>query len=204
MFLIILFYFLRKAPQLCEMPHAYQIHKQDAAYFLTLTAVEWLDVFMRREQKLVLCDSLNYCIDKKGLEVFAYVIMSTHMHMIVRSKFDNLSDIIRDFKKYTSSRIIKELQTENESRKEWMMEVISKGGPKQKKKSKHQLWQYNNHAVEVFSPKFIMSKIRYIHNNPIEAGLCDRPEDYLFSSARDYADNSSPVKVTMLELHSLI
>ena len=50
------------------MSHAYQIHKQDSAYFLTLTAVEWADAFMRREHKQILCDSLNYCVNVKGLE----------------------------------------------------------------------------------------------------------------------------------------
>ena len=69
------------------MSYAYQIHKQDEAYFfLTLTAVEWADAFMRRERKQILCDSLNHCVDEKGLEIFAYVIMSSHMQMFARVK----------------------------------------------------------------------------------------------------------------------
>ena len=75
---------------------------------MTPTAVEWADAFMRREHKQILCDSLNYCVDVKGLEIFAFVIMSSHMHIIARAKEGNLSDIIRDFKKFTSAMLIKD------------------------------------------------------------------------------------------------
>ena len=185
------------------MSHAYQIHKQDAAYFLTLTAVEWADAFMRKEHKQILCDSLNFCVDVKGLEIFAYVIISSHMHMIARAKERNLSDIIRDFKKFTSAMLIKDLRTLTESRSSWMLDLLKAGGPKQKKKSSMQLWQYNNHAMEVYSPKFTLSKILYIHNNPVEAGLVGRAEEYLFSSAQDYSGQKGPVKVSVINLHNL-
>ena len=124
------------------MSYAYQIHKQDAAYFLTPTAVEWADAFMRREHKQIICDSLNYCVDVKRLEIFAYVIMSSHMHMIARAKEGNLSDIIRDFKKFTSAMLIKDFRTSTESRSGWMLDLFKAGGEKQKKKSSMQLWQY--------------------------------------------------------------
>ena len=185
------------------MPHAFQIHKPDAAYFLTMTAVEWIDAFMRKEHKMILSDSLNYCILNKGLEIFSYVIMSSHLHMIAQAKYGNLNDVVRDFKKYSAFRIIQSISSEQESRKDWMIPLLKAGGQKQKIKSKSQLWQYNNHAVEVYSPGFTLSKIKYIHNNPVEAGLVDRPEDFLFSSAKDYAGEKSPVDVTLLNLHNL-
>ncbi len=65
------------------------------------------------------------------------------------------------------------------------------------------LKQHNNHPEEVYNPKFTLSKINYIHNNPVEAGLVDRPEDYLFSSAVDYAGDRSPVIVSLINLHNL-
>ena len=185
------------------MPYAYQIHKPESTYFLTLTAVEWADAFMRREHKQLLCDSLNYCIDKKGLELLAYVIMSSHLHMIARAHNDNLSDVIRDFKKFTSAMLIKNFKSETESRKDWMLELFKSGGTKQKKKSTNQVWQYNNHAEEVYSSKFTLSKIQYIHNNPVEAGIVARPEEFLFSSAQDYSGRKGPVKVSLINLHNL-
>ena len=185
------------------MSHAYQIHKQDAAYFLTPTGVEWADAFMRREHKQILCDSLNYCVDVKGLEIFAYVIMSSHMHMISRAKEGNLSDIIRDFKKFTSAMLKKDFRTSTDSGSGWMLDLFKAGGEKQKKKSSMQLWQYNNHAMEVYSPKFTLAKILYIHNNPVEAGMVGRAEDYLFRSAQDYSGKNGPVKVSVINLHNL-
>ena len=161
------------------------------------------DAFMRREHKQVLCDSLNYCVNVKGLEIFSYVIMSSHIHIVARAKEGNLSDIIRDFKKFTSAMLIKDFLSLNESRSDWMLDLFKAGGKKQKKKSSMQLWQYNNHAMEVYSPKFTLSKILYIHNNPVEAGLVGRAEDYLFSSAQDYSGQKGPVIVTPINLHNL-
>jgi hypothetical protein len=86
----------------------------------------------------------------------------------------------------------------NESRKDWMLDIFKKGGTKQKNKSNNQLWQYNNHAEEVYSPKFTLTKIKYFHNNPVEAGLVSRPEDYFYSSARDYAGMNGPIKVSVI------
>ena len=185
------------------MSYAYQIHKQDAAYFLTLTAVEWVDAFMRKEHKQILCDSLNYCIDQKGLEIFAYVIMSSYMNMIARAKNNNLSSVIRDFKKFTSAMLLKDMKEGNESRKDWLLEIFIAGGSRQKKKSINQVWQYTNHAEETFSSKFLFSKIQYIHNNPVEAGLVSRPEEYRFSSAQDYSGQQGPIKVSLINLHNL-
>jgi len=41
--------------------------------------------------------------------------------------------------------------------------------------------------MELYSPAFTVQKLNYIHNNPIEAGLVKKAEDYLYSSAKDYA-----------------
>jgi putative transposase len=74
---------------------------------------------------------------------------------------------------------------------------------KHSRNKNYQLWQQNNHAEEVYSPKFTLSKVKYIHNNPVEAGLVDRPQDYLYSSAVDYAGEKGPVNVSLLNLHNL-
>jgi hypothetical protein len=123
--------------------------------------------------------------------------------MIARAKEGNLSDIIRDFKKFTSAMLIKDFRTSTESRSGWMLDLFKAGGKKQKKKSSMQLWQYNNHAMETFSPNFTLSKIRYIHNNPVEAEQVGRAEEYLFSSAQDYSRQKGPIKITTINLHNL-
>ena len=85
----------------------YTISDQNAMHFLTFTIIDWVDVLSRKEYKLAIVDSMNYCIKEKGLIVYGWVIMSNHLHVIWEAKDGNkLSDIIRDFKKFTAKNII--------------------------------------------------------------------------------------------------
>ncbi len=101
------------------MSDKYKMHEQGKAYFLTLTVVEWIDVFTRNNHKLAIVDSLRFCQKNKGLEIFAWCLMPSHLHMIARSNGKNeLVSILRDFKKYTSRKIIDQIINEPESRRE--------------------------------------------------------------------------------------
>ncbi len=84
-----------------------------------------------------------------------------------------------------------------------MLELFKTGGTKQKKKSTNQVGQYNDHSEEVYIHKFTLSKIQYIHKNSVEAGLVSRPEEYIFSSIKDYSAQKGPVKVSLINLHNL-
>lgn len=97
---------------------------QGYVYFLTLTVVDWVDIFTRPVYKHILIDSIKYCQTAKGLEIYAWCIMSNHVHMIAGVKEDgeySLSDILRDLKKFTNKKILKEIETGTESRKKWML-----------------------------------------------------------------------------------
>ena len=99
----------------------------DVAYFLTITTVGWIDVFTRLRQKYVLLQSLMHCQKKKGLEIYAYCLMSSHLHLLCKAEEGSvLSAIIRDFKKYTSKKIIQNIKEFPESRREWMLEHFKK------------------------------------------------------------------------------
>ena len=89
----------------------YKIHNQKALHFLTLTTVGWIDVFTRATYKDILIDSLKHCTAKKGLILYAYVIMSNHVHLVAQatSETQTLSDIIRDFKSFTAKQIKKKI-----------------------------------------------------------------------------------------------
>ncbi len=60
---------------------------------------------------------------------------------------------------------------------------------KHKRNSKYQFWTHENHAVELSTNKMIDQRLNYIHQNPVKAGIVESPEDYLYSSARNYCDN---------------
>ncbi len=81
--------------------------------------------------------------------------------------------------------------------------VFTAAAEKHTRNKKYQIWQHNNYPEEVYCPKFTLSKINYVQNNPLEAGLVARPEDYLFSSAVDYAGGKSFVNVSLINLHNL-
>ena len=92
-----------------------------------------------------------------------------------------------DFKKFTSKQIIKAIQDHpGESRKEWMLKIFNEAGIANSRNKKYQFWRQDNHPIELYSAAFTNQKIDYIHENPVMAGIVDKAEEYLYSSARDY------------------
>ena len=187
------------------MSDNYKIKDKDKPYYLTLTVINWIDVFTRTNQKLLITNSLDYCIKNKGLVVYAYVIMPNHIHMICKAEGEQeLSEILRDFKTYTSKKIIEQIEEEPESRKDWMLKFFSEACSHLKRNQNYKVWQDGNQAKEIFSTAFLYEKLEYIHNNPVKDMIVEKPEDYLFSSARNYAELDSYVDVFVLDHKPLI
>ena len=178
---------------------SYRIGDQNALHYLTFATVGWVDVFTRKSYRDILIESFKYCQKTKGLELYAYVIMSNHVHMIARAKEGyKLSDILRDFKKHTSKQIIKTIETESESRREWILRLFLGAGQLNKKNTKYQLWRNDNHPIELSSSKVIDQKLEYIHNNPVESGIVVLPEEYIYSSAKNYTGMIGLLNIEMV------
>ncbi|NBA88296.1 transposase [Emticicia sp. CRIBPO] len=173
------------------------IRNQDVMHFLTLTIVDWVDVFTRKKYRDILLDSLLFCQNEKGLTLTAYVIMSNHIHLIAQSENGRLSDLIRDFKKFTAQKILEEIETPEESRSDWMLKRFLFAARNNQKHSEHQFWKTGNHPEEIFSERFLWTKINYIHMNPVRAGIVSKASDYLYSSASNYVDRESLIPVTI-------
>ena len=120
----------------------------------------------------------------KKLKVYAYVIMTNHIHFIACSEDGKLSDTIRDFKKFTAHKIIAAVRGEPESRREWLLHRFTWNAAQHERNSEHQLWVHGNHAISIRSEEFFRQKMAYIHKNPVRAGWVEREEDYVYSSAR--------------------
>ena len=179
------------------MAEAYRISDQHAPYFITLTVIDWVDIFTRKEYKDIIVESLNYCIDNKGLCVYEYVIMSNHIHAIVSSAPPNsLSDTIRDLKKFTSKKILEAVQTINESRKEWLLNKFSFAGRRNLNNTNYQVWIQDYHAVELRDKEMWQQRTDYIHQNPVRTGIVERGEDYIYSSASQYNNKANMVKLS--------
>ncbi len=179
------------------MSEKYKISDQRKAYFLTMTVVGWIDVFTRKSHKLTIIESLQYCQNEKGLTIFGYCLMPSHLHLLARADGHyTLSDILRDFKKYTSKAIIRQIMTDPESRRDWMLDYFRKTGENQGVIN-FKFWQDGNHPEEITSNKFFNEKMEYIHSNPVKELIVERPEDYFFSSARNYAGLNNYLEVVM-------
>jgi len=171
------------------MSRKHKFCNPEGAYFITFTVKDWVDVFMRSEYKNILVKNLSHCQKHKGLEVFAWCIMSSHAHLIIRAKDGSgflLPDILRDFKTFTSKEVVKAIQENpQESRREWLLPMFEKG----------QFWQSGNYPIEIWTNKVIYQKLDYIHENPVVEGLVYSPEQYVYSSAIDYADEKGLLEV---------
>lgn len=180
------------------MSIAYTIQDQSKCYFLTLQVIDWIDIFSRKVYKDIVIENLAYCQRTKGLSIFAYVIMTNHIHILVRGENENLSGTIRDFKSYTAKKILEQITTGNESRQRWMLQIFKKAATSHQRNSDYQFWTHENHAEVIFLPEFLNQKLRYIHENPIRAGIVEKAEDYVYSSAVNYADRKGLLAVTIV------
>jgi len=182
--------------------HGHKIINQNKLHFITCTVVGWLDVFTRSKYKDIIIDSLNYCIKNKGLVLNAYVIMSNHIHIIGYAKSGyQLSDILRDFKTFTSKQIINSiLEDTGESRQEWMLRLFKYFAKYNSNNTTYQFWKNDNKPIELESPKWISQRVNYIHNNPINAGIVKLAEHYIYSSAIDYAEGEGLIEVELIDL----
>jgi len=167
---------------------------------VSFATVNWIDVFTRQVYYKVLEESINYCrAEKKGMEIYCYCFMPSHVHFIFRSSKEEPSELLRAFKKHTSKKVIEAIENNpQESRKEWLLWMFERAGTKKGNISKYQFWQHHNKPIELWSEKVIKQKIDYIHNNPVETGFVTNPIDWKYSSARNFQDDN-----TILEIDSV-
>lgn len=176
------------------MSRRYKFHNPDGIYFTTLTVEGWTDVFTRNEYKNILIDNLQYCQQNKGLEIFAWCIMTNHLHLIIRAKEGFLlQDILRDFKKFTSKVLVKAIKENiRESRKEILLkQFVTPQGIR--------FWQRDNKPIELWSNAVISQKLHYIHQNPVEEGIVFKAEEYMYSSAYDYAGGKGMLDIVLID-----
>jgi len=154
----------------------------DSAYFVTFTVVGWIDVFTREQYCKIILDSLQFCRENKGLSVFEYVIMPSHIHAIMRA--ENLSDVIRDFKAFTAKEIVKQIsENEQESRREWLQYMFRYHAKYQKQNEHFQFWQKTNHPIILDNRKIYEQKAEYIRQNPVVSGYVTDAQSWRYSSA---------------------
>ena len=183
------------------MSTQYKATTTEEAFFITITIVGGIDVFTRLNQKNNIISALRYCQENKGLEIYAYCIMHSHLHLLCKGTNGFvLSDIIRDFKKFTSKQIVKTIVEEPENRREWMLNYFENACEHLKREQNYKVLQDGYHAEIVATNWFIKQKVAYIHNNPVKDKIVVLPEDYYFSSARNYTGLDNDLAIVLLDL----
>jgi REP element-mobilizing transposase RayT len=105
----------------------YKFHNKAGLYFVSFATVNWIDVFTRQAYFDVLADSVSYCRQEKGMELYCYCFMPSHVHFIFRSAKEQPMELLRDFKRHTSKKILEAIENNlQESRKEWLFERVGK------------------------------------------------------------------------------
>ena len=174
------------------MSRNYKIRDQQKIYFVTFTVINWIDFFIRDIYRDVFIKSVKHCQAEKGLEVYAWCMMTSHIHIIVGTQGkEPLEGIIRDLKSFTSKsfrKLLEETDAVGESRREWLLWMMQRAGRKNSNNNDFQFWQQHNQPEVLDTNEIMDQKLEYIHMNPVKAGFVDRPEAWLYSSAADYME----------------
>ena len=174
----------------------YKFWDSNSMYFISFATVNWIDLFTLNEYEDELIKSWQHCQQKKGLAIYAWCIMPSHIHMIISSKYKSLEDIVRDIKSHTSS-LLKKLIKEHpqESRREWMVWMCERAGKKNSNNTDWQFWQQHNQPIEILNQQMFAEIVFYIHQNPVISGFVYEAEQWVYSSAKDYAKNNGIIKL---------
>jgi putative transposase len=166
-------------------------------YYVTTTIVEWQYVFTGFRYFDVILDSLKFCVASKGLHLHAYVIMPNHAHYILSTdEGKSLPGIMRDFNTHSSREITRLLEADSRLQ---LLKVFADAARQDQRGNKYKVWQEGYHPIALGTPDSTAQKLTYLHNNPVRKGYVDLPEQWRYSSARNYVlGDDSLIKVESL------
>ena len=172
-----------------------------ACYFLTFNTVDCVDIFIRPVYKQIVVHSLNYFIEHKGLNVYAWCLMTNHLHLLAQAKENCvIADIEKEYRLFTTKKIVEDIDTEPAVRKKWLIEHFEIFGNVFGRLKKFNVWQTCSNPVfiDLNKREMLIEHIEHIHDNPVRDRIVDSAPDYLYSSARDYAGMKGLVRITKL------
>jgi len=149
--------------------------------FFTATILYWKPLLLNNKYKDIIIESMKFLVKDKRVNIYAFVIMPNHIHLVWKVKDDkNSSDVQRDFLKYTAQQIKSDLRSCNpELLREFYVGAIDR---------EYQIWERNALTSRLPSDEIVEQKINYIHLNPTRGKwvLANEITDYKYSSARFY------------------
>lgn len=170
----------------------YKIYESEYPYFITSSFVRGYPLFADPDVARIILEGFQFLQDQRQVTLYAYVLMENHLHYIACGEM--LSKKLRHFNSYTAREII---DTFNEKKRTRLLRQLSGAKATHKKESSHQVWQEGFHPKQIVGDKMMLQKIEYIHNNPVNRGYVDRPEDWRYSSARNYTNLEALIPITL-------
>lgn len=156
------------------------IHEKDDLYFVTGTIIEWTSIFSRKEYRNIVIESLKWLVQENRMKIFAFVIMSNHLHWISYPiPPATINGNLWSFASYTAHGIMRIAKKNNDRD---FINVFSKHA---KRGKSHRIWK-DFQAKNIVNSRFLFQKMEYIHNNPLGKYNLEARSDFLFSSARYY------------------
>ena len=163
------------------------IHDSTHLYFVTASLIGWKHLLSKPAYRQIILDSLVWLRKEKRMFLYAFVIMPSHLHLILKPIDREIGDLLQTFGSYTAHAILKELRKEKKTE---LLKFFHEN--RRDSRHKHSLWQ-DIQAKNIFTQKVLMQKIEYIHQNPLVAGLGGARDDYLYSSACLYDKDVMPI-----------
>jgi len=176
--------------------------KDESFFFVTTTVVDFQKIFNDKKCCDALISNIKYYQKKYNFEILAYVIMPSHFHCIVQvdKKNGTISDIMRDIKKYSAwdiMEIIKDMKRED------LIKIFENNAIEYNDR-KRKFWMKRFDDQVIRTQKMFYTKLNYIHNNPVKAGLVNCPEEYRYSSARNYINGDHSIIKVNTEMLGII
>jgi len=159
----------------------YKIYEPTHPHFITCTILNWIPLFTRKESVEILLESFKYLQTTDNLKLYSYVILENHIHIVAQS--DDIAQSMAKFKRHTARQLILLLQRENVKT---ILEQLAFYKKSHKSDRVYQVWQEGLQPKLIQSDAIMISKINYIHQNPVKRGYIDEASHWRYSSARDY------------------
>lgn len=158
-------------------------------YFVTASIIAWKHLFIVPEYAKILLNSISWMQQQKRILLFAFVIMPSHLHAILKPVGDSIGDILQQFGSFTAHEVLKKLRADNQKD---TLKIFQQ--QKRDQRHEHSIWQ-DIQAKNIYSQDFLWQKMEYIHQNPIAKDwqLVQDRADYLYSSAGYYDYGRKPI-----------
>lgn len=150
--------------------------------FYTATCLWWMPVLENNYHKEIIIEAWKRRVDCNQLTIYAFVVMPNHVHCVWQIHKEISPFLLRqNINKFTARSILNFMRMNDDV---LYNELSVKAADRE-----FQVWERNPLSINLYSKKFLIQKIQYIHVNPLQEHwkLAAAPEEYHYSSARFYA-----------------